>query len=143
MSRQISTLYCDDIRHELGKKASYIGCYSGTLYVPQFPTTLSKLCIFLKATTPSTDPFGKLKVRIALNDRVIGEQDVETDNEEDSEPDGKKRLQVVRIHFVFSPFRIKQEGIIRLTLTDERGEEYRDANLRIEVAEPGKFSELM
>jgi hypothetical protein len=29
MNRQVQTVFCDDIRHELGGKLSYIGVYSG------------------------------------------------------------------------------------------------------------------
>jgi hypothetical protein len=39
------TIFCDDIRHELGGKTSYIGCYSGTIFLHQsFPFTFPKFC---------------------------------------------------------------------------------------------------
>jgi hypothetical protein len=41
MDRHIQTVFCDDIRHEVGGKHSYIGVYSGKLFVPTFPATLS------------------------------------------------------------------------------------------------------
>jgi hypothetical protein len=37
MERHLQTIFCDDIRHELGGKLSYIGVYSGRLIVPDFP----------------------------------------------------------------------------------------------------------
>ena len=38
-----STIFCDDIRHELGGKVSYIGIYSGSInFSRPFPATLAK-----------------------------------------------------------------------------------------------------
>jgi hypothetical protein len=41
-----STIFCDDIRHEIGGKTSCIGIYSGTMYVHSaFPIILPKFCM--------------------------------------------------------------------------------------------------
>jgi hypothetical protein len=40
------TIFCDDVRFELGGKVSYVGAYQGVLYVHQnFPTSLAKLVL--------------------------------------------------------------------------------------------------
>jgi hypothetical protein len=39
------TLFCDDIRHEMGGKMSYMGVYRSIMYVPAFPFQLPKLAI--------------------------------------------------------------------------------------------------
>jgi hypothetical protein len=38
-------LVCDDIRHEVGNKPSYMGVYTGDILVEVFPFTLQKLCL--------------------------------------------------------------------------------------------------
>jgi hypothetical protein len=40
------TIFCDDIRQEVGGKYSYIGAYDGKMFVQgDFPVLLSKLCL--------------------------------------------------------------------------------------------------
>lgn len=40
-----SCIFCDDIRSEVGGKASYMGVYYGSMHVPSFPITLAKFGI--------------------------------------------------------------------------------------------------
>jgi hypothetical protein len=40
-----STIFCDDIRHEIGNKTSIIGIYSATIYVQEFPANIAKFGI--------------------------------------------------------------------------------------------------
>jgi hypothetical protein len=39
------TIFCDDIRAEVGGKLTYVGCYAGTMFAPTFPITLPKFCL--------------------------------------------------------------------------------------------------
>jgi hypothetical protein len=52
IARHVETLFCDDIRHEVGGKLSYIGVYSGGLFVRAFPVTLPKLCLAPSGSSP-------------------------------------------------------------------------------------------
>lgn len=40
-----SSIFCDDIRSEVGNKASYIGVYNAVIYVPAFPMVVPKFGI--------------------------------------------------------------------------------------------------
>ncbi|EPH6960523.1 DUF6941 family protein [Pseudomonas aeruginosa] len=141
MSRYVSTLFCDDIRNEIGGKVSYIGTYASTLYVKKFPATLPKLAIYLKATAPADDPFIKLSVQIMLDDKVIGEQDIDPDvDNSDIAENSKARLNLIRAHFVFSPFRVKETCLVKVKVTDEKGQEYLDSTLRIKENESNEDS---
>jgi hypothetical protein len=73
MNRHVQTIFCDDIRHELGGKLSYIGVYSGHLFVPAFPVILPKLCLALSVITPASQPFRKLELRIFKDDEQLAE----------------------------------------------------------------------
>jgi len=42
------SIFCDDIRHEINGKISLMGIYTGDMYVPNFPITLTKICSFFE-----------------------------------------------------------------------------------------------
>jgi hypothetical protein len=45
----LTTIYCDDIREEVGGKSSYMGVYAGDLIISAaLPVLLPKLCIILQ-----------------------------------------------------------------------------------------------
>ncbi len=73
MERHLQTIFCDDIRHELGGKLSCIGVYSGRLIVPDFPVALPKLCVAVCALTSAERPFGDLVLRVLKDDEVLTE----------------------------------------------------------------------
>ena len=45
MKPLLSTIYCDDIRQEVGGKLSLMGVYNNVMYVQQFPVTLPKFWV--------------------------------------------------------------------------------------------------
>ena len=61
-------LWCDDIRHEIGNKPSFMGVYTSALGVPQLPLALPKLCCWLTLTAPPELPLTELTVTINLDD---------------------------------------------------------------------------
>ncbi len=132
MNRHIQTVFCDDIRHELGGKLSFIGVYTGHLFVSTFPVTLPKLCLALTAITPAAQPFQKLDLRILKDDEVLAEASLDeamlsgianAAADLDSEGDGKKSgVQVLNSLFVFSPFQIDAPCRLRIRAITESGE---------------------
>ena len=73
MNRHIQVIFCDDIRHEVGNKVSYMGVYNGQLFVPQFPTFLPKLVVVTSVVTSVDEPFEQLTVRLFKDDNVLME----------------------------------------------------------------------
>lgn len=47
-----TTIFCDDLRHELNGKLSLMGIYSVDMYVPDFPVTIPKICSFFELHLP-------------------------------------------------------------------------------------------
>jgi len=39
------SIFCDDIRHEIGGKRSFIGAYNGSILADNFPIAMPKFCI--------------------------------------------------------------------------------------------------
>jgi hypothetical protein len=48
------SIFCDDIRQEVGGKLSFMGVYYGAMYVPQFPIQLPKFCVNVTFYEPKT-----------------------------------------------------------------------------------------
>jgi hypothetical protein len=131
MNRHVQTIFCDDIRHELGGKLSYIGVYSGHLFVPTFPVTLPKLCLSLSVITPASQPFQKLELRIFKDDEQIAEgilEEVQLSEiiEATAEGNGnfatEERVQVLNSLFMFSPFQIDGPCRLRVRAVTESEE---------------------
>lgn len=67
--RYLHTVWCDDIRHEVGNKPSLMGVYTGHIVVPQLPMHLAKLGVFSTLSSPLNKPFETpLKIEIKRDD---------------------------------------------------------------------------
>jgi hypothetical protein len=139
MDRHIQTVFCDDIRHELGGKLSYIGVYSSVLFVPTFPATLSKLCLAMNVLTPADRPFAKLTVRLLKDEGVLVEgtlDDSQLSAAVDVPAEGvmaKDRVLALQSVIVFSPFVLEGPCTLRVRAETEEGE-LRGLGLRVEQA---------
>lgn len=140
--RQLDAIYCDDIRHEIGGKISLIGIYGAKLFVREFPAVLPKLCVMTKSSTPYTEPFKQLKIRVFKDAEVLAETDIKMDGglpplepfmSESEGPDAPMAMIGANAFFILSPFEI--EGPCTLRVRADTGEgELRGAGLRIELA---------
>lgn len=143
MSRNVFTIFSDDVRHEIGGKVSYIGVYAGKLLAASFPVVLPKLCLTLRITTPSSKPFQKLIAKIYKDDELIAEGELppadlqmQSDVEETENPSSVKKLRAIQMGFAFAPFVIDEPCFIRVRVENE-GKELRGTGLRVEKAPDG------
>ncbi|HNC91700.1 MAG TPA: hypothetical protein PL000_22440 [Anaerolineales bacterium] len=123
--RILTAIFCDDIRHEVGNKMSFMGSYQGELFVPAVPTGLSKLCIFATALTPIGRPFKSLTFRIVMDDNVdLARLEIPTE----AFPaipdvvDETATRKSVSTALMFSPFIIEKPTSLRLMADTEEGE---------------------
>jgi hypothetical protein len=143
MNRFAHCTFCDDIRHEVGNKTSYMGIYGALLGVPTFPHVLPKFCIAAVCTTPIDMPFKTISVRIAKNGNVVNEgaipedqlkqmHDVATSQSFGDDP-------AAQIHFgfqtVISPFLIDEKALLTVTIIAD-GVDYIAGKLRISDGTP-------
>ncbi|MGD0959257.1 MAG: hypothetical protein ABSB19_05555 [Methylomonas sp.] len=140
MERHIQTIFCDDIRHELGGKVSYIGVYSGRLFLPTFPLALPKLCLAMNIITPASRPFKRLKLSVLKGADILFENDLDYARlsgamEFLSDSDLSIIDQLFSLHsvIIFSPFTLESPCTIRILAETEDGE-LRGAGLNIEQA---------
>lgn len=130
ISRHVETLFCDDIRHEMGGKLSYIGVYSGGLFVPSFPFTLPKLCLSVRIVTPVREPLCSLILRVLKDDAVLQEIAVDeqqlvaaSDFAEDmTEKQKKEGTQMAHFLLMFSPIKLDGACTLRVRAQTENGE---------------------
>lgn len=143
MNRHLQTIFCDDIRQEVGGKYSYIGVYGSRLLISTLPATLPKLCLALKVVTPVIQPFRKLSLEVLRDDEVIAQWPLdEAPLAEASEAVVKtlvddvpqEQAQIVNAIFVFSPFHIEGPCVLRVRAETE-SEKLRGLVLRIEQAQ--------
>ena len=141
MNRHVFTIFCDDIRQEIGGKLSDIGVYGGQMFVPSFPITLPKLCLVMSMITPVDTPFRKLAMRILKDDtqlaegvldetQLAGAVDASTDVPADERKD---RILTLQSMFVFSPFQLEGPCTLKVRVETESGE-LRGVGLRIDQA---------
>jgi hypothetical protein len=143
MTRHVETLFCDDIRHEVGGKLSFIGVYSGGLFVPAFPVTLSKLCLSVKIVTPAGEPLRVLNLRVMRDEEILQEIALNEEQlaaasdaaEEMTEEQRKERLQMAQFMLVFSPIQFEDACTLRVRVQTEDGE-LRGMALKVDQAPP-------
>lgn len=137
MNRHIQTIFCDDIRHEMGNKLSFIGVYSGQLLVPSLPTILPKLCVVTSVMTSVDEPFEQLTVRLFKDDEVLTEISLTAEQlaaplqvmSEETE-DFSFPVFSFQTAFIISPLVIDSPCVLRVFAENE-ADEIRSLSLRI------------
>lgn len=128
--RHVETLFCDDIRHEVGGKLSFIGVYSGGMFVQSFPVTLPKLCLMVKTVTPADEPLRSLKLRVLKDEETLQEIALDEEQltaasdaaEEMTDKERKERIHMAQFMLVFSPIQFDGPCKLRVRVYTEDGE---------------------
>lgn len=69
-------VFCDDVRQEIGNKLSYLGIYGPNLIVPEFPTTLVKLCCVFSLRVSLRKVPKNVTFKLLRDDELLFEADV-------------------------------------------------------------------
>lgn len=123
--RILTAIFCDDIRHEVGNKISYMGCYQSELFVPSAPIALTKFCIQATALTPIARPFKSLAFRVILDDetelaRLEIPPQALSDGAQVDDPTATRKS--VSTALMFAPFFIEKPTSVRLMADTDEGE---------------------
>jgi hypothetical protein len=69
----LTTIYCEDLRHEVGGKITLVGVYNNICGVESFPVTLPKIAVMLRLVGPA-DSFPKsIGFKAWLNEEQVAE----------------------------------------------------------------------
>lgn len=112
-----NTIFCDDIRFEIGGKASLMGCFGAELRTfGQAPIMLSSLAAFVSVRIPRSVAFQKLAVAVVADfgdgQKEVARVEVPVETKKRDEIEAGQLLSV-DIPFRLSPFIIEGEGFIR------------------------------
>lgn len=123
--RILTAVFCDDIRHEIGNKMSFMGVYQGDLIVPTAPIALARLCIYATALTPIARPFRSLVLRVVQEDKTeLARLEIPSEtfaSLPDIQDDTATRNQISAA-LSFAPFVIEKPTSLRLMAETEEGE---------------------
>jgi len=127
--RQLESIFCDDIRHEVGGKVSYIGVYNGQMWALEFPITLPKLCVGFKLVIPNEKPIEGFKVTVMRDDSVIHEMEItglpdprHLESVKQKTEQGIETISSFQNGVVFSPFLVEEPCTIRLRVSTSDGD---------------------
>jgi len=125
--RYVTAIFCDDIRHEVGGKISYMGCYQSEIVVQTAPVLLAKLCVFVSVFTPKNRLFKSLIFRVLQDDDVelarieVPEKGL-TEIHNHQTIDKSATRKSINTAIVFSPFAIEKPTMLRIMAITEEGE---------------------
>jgi hypothetical protein len=130
IARHVETLFCDDIRHEVGGKLSYIGVYSGGLFVRAFPVTLPKLCLAVRILTPANAPLRSLTLQVlkdgeTLQELIVDDAELAAASAVDADMEVNQRadrLLMAQFMLVFSPIHFDGPCVLKVRVQTESGE---------------------
>ena len=141
--RFVHTIWCDDIRQEIGNKPSFMGVFTGGVLLPTVPALLSKLGVYTWVVSPIGNPIKSLQLRVVRDDGVVL-----AEINQDGVPDGvvadaqdAMRQQIV-VGITMGPIEIPVECkwfVVKVMADDD---ELEGPKLRIAV-DPASFAAMM
>jgi len=144
MTPFLTTIFCDDIRQEVGGKLSLMGVYNTVMYVQQFPATLPKLWIMATYIAAQDKPPKSLKFRVFRNNEPLADLDALPDYLQElanarepvvPQPEGCQRAISSQTHICFSPLVLDQPCVLRVSAITDKGE-VRGPGLQVQMQPP-------
>ena len=121
------SLFCEDIREEVGGKKSLMGVFDADLVVSHFPIVIPKLAVLIRLIVPGDLAAGALTWKVYFpGDQSdapafkVEESITESESRGSREPSADWRdgdvtpVQEFNQSAIFSPVRIKHEGLIKV-----------------------------
>ena len=138
MIQYAHTLFCDDIRHEVGNKTTFVGAYAEDIvFAAPPPITMPKLGIVVWVSVPIDQPPKRLSVVLTwpINQRTEFTHpdlsDVYKAKEEKASGDGS--TYIIASMFTASPFPIHDEGHLNVVVHAD-DQEIKAGRLRLRFA---------
>lgn len=123
---RIETIFCDDIREEVGNKRSLMGVYSGELLIQSVPVLLPRLCFYITFVSDITAQVGKVEIKVVkgANEEELLSTGIIEPAEVPLKDDNLGVAYLSRtlvLAFALSPFLIDSETVIKVVAETELG----------------------
>lgn len=127
----LSTIYCDDVRQEVGGKLSLIGVYKDVMFVQQFPVTLPKLWVVATFVVSKEEPPKSLKFRVFKNNEPLADLDATPEHLQQLAnarepvvplPVGSQMAISTQTQLCFAPMLFDAPCVLRVAAITEKGE---------------------
>lgn len=106
-------IVCDDIRLEIGGKASLMGVYQSDILVPAVPFLFPKLCF--RVIFSNVETINKIIISfLAPDKKVIANSEIDSVKPLPPEPIKRGRKTWLTIDLTFAGIKIEKEGIHKL-----------------------------
>lgn len=69
--RYVHTIWCDDIRQEIGNKPSFMGVFAAGILLPTLPAVLSRLGVYTWVVSPIDKPIESLLLQVVRDDGLV------------------------------------------------------------------------
>ena len=133
----VHTLWCDDIRQEIGNKPSFMGVYTGRIVLGELPAVLPRLGVFTWVNTPIDRPFKQLTLRLVRDDGFVVLElkpgPVDASNSVDVTKPNDVTRSVFGAAFAVAPLEFPAGCRYFMVVVDIDGEVLEGPKLRVEV----------
>lgn len=135
-NRSLNTIFCDDIRMEIGNKVSYMGVYRGTYEVNgPVPIVVPRIYAAIEVKTPIDNPFKRIHAKLYQDDRLVSEIKVDEDVIANFTPgsfDEDDTTIMIGLALPLQPFIIEKSCNLNV-IVDTESEELKDNRLKVIV----------
>ena len=121
------TIFCDDIRQEIGGKYSLVGCYGGELIVvSDGNAVLPKLCASINLRIPSDHEFQEITLEITKSNgdqkkelfkTSVRFEDIKSNSPEGRRPEAdttEEKVLDLRMPWIISPLEVTEDCLIKV-----------------------------
>lgn len=132
IDEHVETIYCDDVRHELGNKLSFMGVYTGQLFVKNLPVILPTFCIVIKIVSFTHKKLSPMTVKVMMDDNIFREEVIASDDDKDETENtelqannkfGLSPAKTSNIIFKLANFQLEKECVIKVRVFVEGKDE--------------------
>jgi hypothetical protein len=131
LSRHGTTIFCDDIRFEVGNKVTFVGVYGTDLFVRDFPITLPKLCLAVKLVAPYESAYSQVEIKVFKDDEVIAQGAISNSDDLSAQDREPNSVQFIGATFFLVPLVLDGPCQIKVRAYDQFGDEVRMGAIRI------------
>lgn len=125
------TVFCDDIRHEIGGKLSLMGIYDREIIVRKLPITLPKFCMVV-TINEKVSSVGQRKIKVIFesddfeeeNEKVLLEMEYQVPDDVVAEETEEFVMRSNRLELVAAPYKLEHPGKIKVRMYQD-GDEIR------------------